>query len=187
MPVSRTRLGRCGPAPSPAFAQLQLHHARISASGAGFPVQISNCRAPCCTNISRPVITGMPRALGQLEQRRLQRVIDHIEDQRRRSAHSPQSAAACLRTGHAAGRRVDQHIEFGLGEVLVLERLGLGLLGQSDGVLMGAIDDEDLRALRPPGRRPRPAPRRPRPARRCARPSVSGVFPTAAPRRPRRC
>jgi len=38
----------------------------ISACGAGFPVQISNCRAPCCTNISIPVTTGMPRPTASL-------------------------------------------------------------------------------------------------------------------------
>ena len=33
----------------------------ISDSGAGLPVQISNWRAPCCTNISIPLITCRPR------------------------------------------------------------------------------------------------------------------------------
>jgi len=33
----------------------------ISCSGAGLPVQISNCRAPCCTNISTPLMTAAPR------------------------------------------------------------------------------------------------------------------------------
>ena len=38
----------------------------ISPSGAGLPVQISNWRAPCCTNISSPLTTARPRALASL-------------------------------------------------------------------------------------------------------------------------
>ena len=38
----------------------------ISFSGAGLPVHISNWRAPCCTNISRPLTTAMPRACASL-------------------------------------------------------------------------------------------------------------------------
>jgi len=38
----------------------------ISASGAALPVQISNWRAPCWTNISRPEMTARPRALASL-------------------------------------------------------------------------------------------------------------------------
>jgi len=34
----------------------------MSAAGAGLPVQISNCLAACCTNISIPGITAIPLA-----------------------------------------------------------------------------------------------------------------------------
>src|SRR5260370_8242943 len=34
----------------------------ISPAGAGLPVQISNCRAACCTNISTPGMTAIPLA-----------------------------------------------------------------------------------------------------------------------------
>jgi hypothetical protein len=39
----------------------------ISDSGAGLPVQISNWRAPCWTNISRPLMTARPRALASFK------------------------------------------------------------------------------------------------------------------------
>lgn len=50
-----------GPHPRPRSACSTTRS--ISASGAGFPVHISNCRAPCCTNISTPLTPGIPRAL----------------------------------------------------------------------------------------------------------------------------
>jgi hypothetical protein len=51
----------------------------ISSSGAGLPVQISNWRAPCCTNISTPVMTGGLLA-GEADERRVERVVDQVED-----------------------------------------------------------------------------------------------------------
>ena len=55
---------RAGEGASPAASAAWRSECRttrsISSSGAGLPVQISNCRAPCCTNISTPVMTAMP-------------------------------------------------------------------------------------------------------------------------------
>ena len=52
-----------------------------------------------------------------------------------------------LVAGHAAGGGVDEHVEAALGELLALEHVGLGVLGQRHGLLVDDVDDEDLRAL----------------------------------------
>jgi hypothetical protein len=133
------------------------------------PVQISNCRAPCCTNISRPLTTGIPRALRQLEQRRFQRVIDHVEDQAGVQLVLG-NRQRLLVARHAAGCGVDEHIEALLGELLMLQRLGLlPALASATAFSCVRLTTKPPRPARPGQTRP-PAPRRPRPARQCARP-----------------
>ena len=89
---------------------------------------------------------GMPRLWASLKQRRVERVVDHIEDEAGVELVLL-DGQSLLDAGHAAGRGVDERVELVFGEQILLERLGVGFAGEGDGFFVGAIDDEDFRAL----------------------------------------
>ena len=115
------------PLPSP--AQFQLDHALHLGLGGRFAgPKLELARALLDEHLQAGDDRNAAR-LGQLEQRRLQRVVDHVEDQ------TGVEFILCdgqrrLGAGHAAGRGVDEHIKAAFGELLALERVGLGLLAQ---------------------------------------------------------
>ena len=83
---------------------------------------------------------------GQLQERRIHRVINHIKNQAGVQLVRF-NGQRLLITRHAAGGCIDEHVEAAFGEELVLERLGLGLTCEFHGGFVGAVDDEDLSAL----------------------------------------
>ena len=97
-------------------------------------------------NISRPLMTGMPRERARVSSGVSMRVVDHVEDEARVQLIFGDGHGLLVAL-HAAGGGVDEHIEALFGEDLVLEGFGLGMAGEGHGVLVGAVDDEDLRAL----------------------------------------
>ena len=89
---------------------------------------------------------GDPAPMGQFQQRRLDGVVHHVENEVCVQL-ALRNRKQLLVAFHPAWRRVDQHIEFLLGKNLVLERLCLCLPRQSHGLLVGTIHDEDFCTL----------------------------------------
>ena len=122
----------------------------ISSSGAGLPVQISNWRAPCWTKHLDPGDDGNAELAGGADERRVGWVIDEVEDQLGPNLLGPQDLSSGV-AAHADRRGVDDDVEAGgvrlLREVLVLEDLGTGLLGELGGGLRSAVEDVDLGTL----------------------------------------
>ena len=78
-------------------------------AGADSPVQISNCRTACSMNISMPRNDGLLLLFGAADQRRFERVVDHVEHDvggnRRLRRSSRRREETCRAASHARRRR----------------------------------------------------------------------------------
>src|ERR1017187_601760 len=82
----------------------------------------------------------------QLEQRSVQRVVDHVEDQADVQLILL-NGQQLLDARHAARRGVDERVELVLRQQLLLRRLGMRLARQRHRRIMCAVDDKDLCSL----------------------------------------
>ena len=80
-------------------------------------------------------------------QRRLERVVDQVEDQLGVEVLRLRGAGGALLPAMPIGRGVDDDVEVRLGERVLLDGLGAGLAGELLRGLGGAVEDEDLGAL----------------------------------------
>ena len=110
------------------------------------PVQISNWRAPCCTNISKPADYRDAARLGELEKGRFKRAVHHVENETRIQLIFC-DGECLLGPRHAAGGGVNHDVKALLGEQFMLQRFGFCLARQSHSMLVGSIDDQHFRAL----------------------------------------
>ena len=145
----------------------------IASTGAGTPVQASNCPTACATSISTPSIVTQPRARRGGEERRLARLVDHVEhDGSRAAASAPAPGVWPGKAPEPSGRRVHQHVPRARPRELVEAAPRRSRWRPPPrAACSGAAREHGARA--PPrgrARRPRPAPRRPRRGSRRARP-----------------
>jgi len=68
-----------------AILERDCDRAQHIAGGSRLPVQISNCRAACCTNISTPGMTAIPLARATCSRWVLDRVVHHAKTTRAES------------------------------------------------------------------------------------------------------
>ncbi len=83
---------------------------------------------------------------GHAEERGLERVVDEIEDQLGVQVLRVKQRRGLV-AGHADGRGVDDDVEGGLGDGVLLDGLGSGLAGELLRGFGGAVEDEDLGTL----------------------------------------
>jgi hypothetical protein len=92
-----------------------------------------------------PVMNGDPLLAGEVDERCLERVVDEVEDEAGVEVLGFEDGRGLV-AGHADGGGVDDDVEGGLGEGVLLDGLGAGLAGELLRGLGGAVEDEDFGA-----------------------------------------